>query len=244
MLKWIDLTEQQIDQLFNNLIEEIFKDEDMNTLSKLKKRKIIYNYLVNNKQYDKEYMNGIYSNYHNRTNKNRFARNLQQEFLHPLLTEKGVCNGFTQIYKVLLEKIGIYSMCLNCAVEYNNVYIGHQLNLVYNDESDTYSFDDITFGIQNNTTEGYFDYDNPEEKLQGVGPITIFNSNEIKWTVLDDEYVNFYMKRDSAPIERPQKLKELFNSPTNMLIESRKELLKYGVNIKKTDNCDIISRRR
>ena len=50
MLKWIDLTEQQIDQLFNNLIEEIFKDEDMNTLSKLKKRKIIYNYLVNNKQ--------------------------------------------------------------------------------------------------------------------------------------------------------------------------------------------------
>lgn len=244
MLKWIDLTEQQIDKLFVDLIEEIFKDEDMDTLSKFKKRKIIYNYLVNNKQYDQEYMNGIYSNYHNRTDKNRFARNLQQEFLHPLLTEKGVCNGFAQVYKVLLEKIGVYSMCLNCAVEYNNEYIGHQLNFVYDDEIDAYSFDDITFGIQNNTTEEYFDYDNPEEKAQGVGPITKVDSKEIKWAVVGDEYVNLYMKRDFSPLQRPQELKKLFNSPTNMLIEDRKELQKYGVNIKKIDNCDIISRRR
>ena len=244
MLKWKDLTEQQIDQLFNDLIEKIFKEEDINKLSKFEMRKIIYNYLVNNKQYDHEYMEGIYSNYHNRTNKNKFSRNLMQEFMHPLITEKGVCNGFTQIYKVLLEKIGVYAMCLNCAVEFNNEYVGHQLNLVYDDEFDAYSFDDITFGIQNNTTEEYFNYENPEEKIQGIGPITTFNLKKIKWTVLGDEYINIYMKRDSSPIKRPQKLNELFNRPTNMLIEDRKELLKYGVTIKKTDNCDIISKRR
>jgi hypothetical protein len=244
MLKWKDLTEQQIDQLFNDMIEEIFKEEDINKLSKFEMRKIIYNYLVNNKQYDHEYMEGIYSNYHNRTNKNKFSRNLMQEFMHPLITEKGVCNGFAQIYKVLLEKIGVYAMCLNCAVEFNNEYVGHQLNLVYDDEFDTYNFDDITFGIQNNTTEEYFNYENPEEKTQGIGPLTTFDSKEIKWAVVGDEYVNLYMKRDSSPIKRPQQLNELFNKSTNMLIEDRKELQKYGVNIKKVDNCDIISRRR
>ena len=244
MLKWENLTSQQIDKLFNDLIEEIFKDEDINNMSKFEKRRKIYSYLVKNKQYDNEYMSGIYSNYHNNTNNKRFARNLQQEFLHPMVTEKGVCNGFAQVYKVLLEKIGVYSMCLNCAVEYNNEYIGHQLNFVYDDEIDTYSFDDITFGIQNNTTEEYFNYDDPEEKAQGVGPITKVDSKEIKWAVVGDEYVNLYMKRYFSPLQRPQELKKLFNSPTNMLIEDRKELQKYGVNIKKIDNCDIISRRR
>ena len=46
MLKWENLTEQQIDKLFDDLIEEIFKDEDINNMSKFEKRKKIYNYLI------------------------------------------------------------------------------------------------------------------------------------------------------------------------------------------------------
>ena len=36
-------------------------------------------------------------------------------------------------------------------VEYKNEYVGHQLNLVYDDEFDTYSFDDVNFGIETKT---------------------------------------------------------------------------------------------
>jgi len=237
----ITLTQKEIDNLLNNMINIIFQKENIEELSKLKKRKKIYDYLVNNKEYDYELFEGIFNNYHETDRKKITSRNLPQEFIEPLITNKGICNGFAQVYKLLLEKIGIYSMCINCAIEYKNEYVGHQLNIVYNDETDTYSFDDITFGIQNNSTYDYFNYDNPEEKGQGIGPITKYNSKDIKWAVMSEGMINWYAKRDHSPVEPPTRLKPLFNSPQEMLIENRDDLIKYGVNIKKND---IINKRR
>ena len=51
MLKWENLTGQQIDELFDDLIEEIFKDEDINNMSKFEKRKK-YITIKKNEKYD------------------------------------------------------------------------------------------------------------------------------------------------------------------------------------------------
>ena len=238
MLKWNDLTQQQIDQLFNDMIEEIFKDEDMDTLSKFEKRRKIYNYLIENEKYDDEYYEKVFNSFHEKDYRKRFPRNQGQEFISPIVEKKGVCNGFAQAYKVLLEKIGVYSMCLVCAVEYRNEYVGHQLNLVYDDDSDTYSFDDVNFGIETKTEE-FFNYDNPEEKGQGIGTF-----KNIKWMFIDEKIVNTHAKRKHSPICIPRNLMPLIKNLGNWFIENPKELQKYGVNIKKVDNCDIISRRR
>ena len=238
MLKWENLTEQQIDKLFDDLIEEIFKDEDINNMSKFEKRRKIYNYLIENEEYDDEYYEKVFNNFHEKDWRKIFPRNQGQEFISPIVEKKGVCNGFAQSYKVLLEKVGVYSMCLVCAVEYKNEYVGHQLNLVYDDEFDTYSFDDVNFGIETKTEE-FFNYENPEEKGQGIGTF-----NDVKWMFLNEEAVNEHAKRDHSPIRVPRNLMPLIENLENWIFDNPKELQKYGVLIKKTDNCDIISRRR
>lgn len=127
------------------------------------------------------------------------------------------------MYKLLLEKIGIYSICINCMIKYEDEFIGHQLNLVYNEESNTFSFDDVTFGIIKQTNE-YFDYDSPEEleELQGLKPIY----KNIKWLILDEELINYYAKRDKSIIDSPIKIK-------NPNITNEKDFIENGIIIKK-----------
>lgn len=53
----------------------------------------------------------------------------------------GLCNSDSQVYKMLLELNGIYSVVVFCD---NNELRLHSINLVYDIDSDSYSFDDIS----------------------------------------------------------------------------------------------------
>lgn len=216
----MEITNENIKKLINKTLEEIKID---NNLTKYEQRKQIYEYLTKTKTYDYEYFEGILKNYNETNPKKRFPRNPENEFLAPLLTNKGICNGFAQIYKLLLEQIGIYSICINCMIKHENKFVGHQLNLVYNEESNTFSFDDVTFGIIKQTNE-YFDYDSPEEleELQGLKPIY----KNIKWMILDEELINYFAKRDKSIIDSPIKIK-------NPNITNEKDFIENGIIIKK-----------
>lgn len=144
--RWNYLTQENINYLLDEMSFEILKNYNINELTNYEKRKIIYEYLVKNKEYDLKYFEGILKNYEINREKS-FPRDLRQEFLQPLVSEKGICNGFSQIYKMLLERVGIYSLCINCRIKYKDQFVGHQLNLVYNEQTNEFSFDDVTYGI-------------------------------------------------------------------------------------------------
>lgn len=222
----MEITNENIKKLINQTLEEIKID---NNLTKYEQRKQIYEYLIKTKTYDYEYFQGILKNYNATNSQKRFPRNPVNEFLTPLLTNKGICNGFSQIYKLLLEQIGIYSICINCMIKHENEFVGHQLNLVYNEDSNTFSFDDVTFGIIKKTSD-YFDYDNPEEleELQGLKPIY----KDIKWMILDEEIINYFAKRQNCTIKPPITLKTLNITNQNdfkengIIIKTQKNLQK------------------
>ena len=62
-IKWINITEKDINNLLDMTIEKIFEKENIEELSNYEKRKIIYDYLVENKTYNEEYFARILSNY-------------------------------------------------------------------------------------------------------------------------------------------------------------------------------------
>ena len=202
---WNELSKKQIDNMLNETIKLIFFNYDIAKMTKYEKRKRIYEYLVCKKKYNEEYFSNILKNYIEKDPKKRFSRNLMEEFLEPLISDKGICNGFSQIYKLLLEKVGIYSICINCMIKHNNQFVGHQLNLVYDEETNTFSFDDVTFGIIKQDKEEYFDYDDPnnKEELQGYAPLY----NDIKWMAVEDDLINYYAKRQNSIIEKPNNIR-------------------------------------
>lgn len=223
-ITWKELSQKQIDNMLNATIEQIFLDYDMTTMSKYEKRKKIYEYLVNKKAYNEEYFSKILKNYNEKDPKKIFTRNLMEEFLEPLVSNKGICNGFSQIYKLLLEKVGIYSICVNCMIKHGNQFVGHQLNLVYADETNNFSFDDITFGIIKRTTEEYFDYDNPNDKEELQGYAQIYNG--IKWMIVGDDLINYYSKRQKNIIEKPNNIRI-----DDIALQDLSEFQKKGIRI-------------
>lgn len=66
-IKWNNITEKDINNLLDMTIEKIFEKENIEELSNYEKRKIIYDYLVENKKYNEEYFAGILSNYDKKT---------------------------------------------------------------------------------------------------------------------------------------------------------------------------------
>lgn len=163
---------------YKNLIIDMYKKIDIKIDdNSYKKRKEIYNFMIDNIKYD------YVSLYNYRFKNIRKKRSL--EIQDVLINYRGICNALAVVYKLLLEEAGIYSMCI-CIKN-------HMLNLVQN-ENNTFSFDDVTKGImtidfKNNnipikdkqfidmiqpksTTFDFFDYSlkNAEEYGQGKEP--------------------------------------------------------------------------
>lgn len=222
---WNELSQEQIDSMLNQTIKQIFFNYDITTMTKYEKRKRIYEYLVSKKTYNEEYFSNILKNYTETYPKKRFSRDLMEEFLEPLISDKGICNVFSQIYKLLLEKVGIYSICINCTIKNDIQFVGHQLNLVYDDETNDFSFDDVTFGIIKKETEEYFDYDDPnnKEEMQGCTPIY----DNVKWMIVEDDLINFYAKRQENVIERPKNIRI-----DDIMLQELSDLEKKGISIK------------
>lgn len=172
------INESEIEQIKNaikQLLDEIFEDYDINALSSNNKRKIIFDFFVNNSEYDFSRLNKI----------NSGERNLFSEIMDVLKIRKncqgeGVCHAYAIVYKLLCEELNIPNILVTCNVLENNLDyltnnninilrytirksqakydVRHMLNLVDNGDG-TVSFDDITEAILNKrkgTTNDYF----------------------------------------------------------------------------------------
>ncbi len=118
-------------QGYNQLIESLYKEIPI--LSKdnaFVRRKKTFDFFVNHISYDYERL------YDLRFNHIRGERRLEVQEV--LIHRRGICNSLAVVYKLLLEKAGIYAMCV-CVK-------GHMIDLVQNDDY-TFSFDDVTKAI-------------------------------------------------------------------------------------------------
>ena len=123
----LNLSFSDYDDLLNKMFMEIdISDED----TIFEKRKKVFDYFLEYISYDYVRL------YEFRFESKRIDRRL--EIQDVLIRRKGICNSLAVTYKLILEKCGIYSMCV-CMK-------GHMINLVQNYDG-TFSFDDITKAI-------------------------------------------------------------------------------------------------
>lgn len=206
--------------------KKIFENIDKEELSNYEKRKIIFDYLCNNIDYDYGKLIDIYlMNLHvkdddyikkidfieqylednnlknlglnkalNEKRKEKsptIGRDLAQELIDTIYNKKGICNSISQYYKLLLEHNNIYSACVIC----DNLNLrNHQINLVYDDDTDTYSFDDITSAIINITDKDKcfdYDYDTANELKQGLRPVGFILNMKSEDKELDQIFDSF-----------------------------------------------------
>ena len=148
----------EVNKILDQRIKEIFFDKDLNLLTNYEKRKIIFDYVCQKGKYNFKLLNDI--------SNNKASRNLISELYAALNEEESICNGFAGYYKLLLDRLNIYSVCICCN---DGTNVPHQLNLVKNDDG-TYSFDDVTSGIvRKENKDDYFDYDQEDANRLGQG---------------------------------------------------------------------------
>lgn len=178
-----------VNSKLDEILQLVFRDYDFEELTSMQKRNLIFNYLANDLQYDYEILEGIKSNYKNKNNK--VARDLSNEVMSVIYDKKGICNAISQVYKLLLEKIGIYAICICCN---DSTTVPHQLNLVYNKAENTFSFDDITSVIVGRgTNEDFFNYDIDDANKLGQGNKDVTPGQ--RWLALPTEMVYFLVGR-------------------------------------------------
>jgi len=194
----------EVEEKLNDINNRIFEDVDKTTLSDYKKRKMIFEYLCNNLEYDFDALTDLILNSRKLSINFDEILNMQpmvqyntvceilkkenipvesnfifhiirrikageykkvfsniQSVIRLLEEHKGLCNSDSIIYKLLLEKNNIYSAVYICD---NSEIRLHALNIVYDKENNTYSFDDISTYTaarvnMDVTPDMFFDYD-------------------------------------------------------------------------------------
>ena len=172
----MNIEESTLNSILKSVLERIFENKTFRDLSNFQRRQCVFNYLVNNNEYDFSLLNDIYSG------KKREYANEITSVLNPEVKNKGTCNGFSYAYKLLLDKLQIPCMLTICYILEDTVkdledkgintnttmierssggqyMIPHMLVLVQNEDG-TFSFDDITYAIANKGTEREQDYFN------------------------------------------------------------------------------------
>ena len=174
-------------------IETIFEFYDMSSLSSYYKIEIIFNYLTESIEYDYDFLERIREREINKENVN-LSRNPAQELLDVIYYKKGVCNGISQYYKLLLEQVGIKSFCVICD---DGTEVNHQLNLVYEEKTDSYSFDDVTSVIVGRGTKSdFFDYDVEHANKMDQGKKAFFHGEN--FFLLPETYVDYLIGRSKV----------------------------------------------
>ncbi len=180
---------KNVDIMLNSWLDTIFCQVEKQNLSPYQKRKLIFDFLVKNVKYDYQLLVQIMDH--------TASRNNAQE-IEKLLTEKiGICSSISQVYKLLLEKENIYSMCILC---HDGSEVIHQILLVQN-EDETLSFDDATSVIvKRGTEEDFFDYDLEDAKALGQGLIPILRNQN--FVPLSSLFVHLVVGREDTDFER------------------------------------------
>ncbi len=180
---------QELENKLQSKIKEIFKDYELDELSNYQKREIIFDYLYNTLSYNYELLEKI------KTSKKREGTRLVREpFLElkdVIDTNIGICNSISQYYKLLLEQLDIKAYCVICD---DGTSIKHEIVLVYDEDSDIYSFDDITSVIvKRGNKDTFFDYDVEVANRENQGTKEILEDN--KFVVLDEDYIDMIVGR-------------------------------------------------
>lgn len=183
----------------NETIRHIFKDVDLSLLSAYQKRQTIFSYLCGCLKYDFDLLEKIHNN---AVNKTKIFRNPREELKDVVFNNKGICSSISQYYKLLLEEVGIKSYCVICD---DGTPVNHQLSFVYDNDSEFYSFDDVTSVIvKKGTEEEFFDYDLEYAKSKNQGKKKIMESEE--FYILSEDYINYLLSREKSPIQTIEKL--------------------------------------
>lgn len=176
----------EFDMTLDKKISEIFKESNYTQFSKFQRRKMIFDYLVDNLEYDFELLTEIYD-YKPRDYKSEIMSGLNEGKKNEEGKGLAVCNGISYGYKLLLEKVGIESLLIASNIEVDNpdslgnldvehitksengkYKLGHMFILVKNEDG-TFSFDDPTCNIlHRNEGINWFNYELSEcaEKKQ------------------------------------------------------------------------------
>lgn len=180
-----------INNHLNSISSEIFDGHDKRVLTSLQKRYMIFNYLVNNYEFDWTSYN--YKCYFNK-------KILPHDSMYRLITErKGLCSSLTPFYKFLLERENIPSICCYCNLD--DLENQHMILLVKDENN--WSFDDVSGAIiGEDPIENLFGYDlleasklkTPQRGLMAVSskmidniyfkPIGVYNHEKIEEGVL------------------------------------------------------------
>jgi len=183
----------------HNTLKEIFCNYDFHKLNDYEKRKIIFEYLCNNISYDYELFNNI-KNFHE--GKGPVARNSLLELSNVINNKVGICNAISQYYKFLLEEVGISAYCVICD---DGTLVKHQLNLVYDEENKTYSFDDVTSVIVGRgNIEDYFDYNLEKANFFNQGNVEVTKGK--LWFILPEDYINYFVGRENTFVKTLEKM--------------------------------------
>ena len=189
-------------------INIIFNGYEINNLSYYEKRKMIFEYLTNTLNYDYDLLNQI-KNFE--IYKSKIIRDPIKELNSVINNNIGICNAISQYYKLLLEVVGIKSYCVICD---DGTEVNHQLNLVYDSDNDSYSFDDITSVIVGRgTIEDYYDYDLQFAHSVNQGNKKIMNDQS--FVVLPEDYINYLVNREISLSETLKRLPENILSVKN-----------------------------
>lgn len=181
---------EEINQQLDITIDKIFENYAIHELSEYEKRKIIFDYLCSTLTYDYELLEKIKNA---KKYKTPVSRNSKKELTSVVTNSHGICNGISQYYKLLLEKVGIKAHCVICD---DGTDVNHQLTLVYSDEKDAYSFDDITGVIVGRgTKEEYFDYNLEQANALGQGNRLLITKQY--FAMLPDDYIDYVVGRTS-----------------------------------------------
>lgn len=207
----------ELEKRLSQTIRIIFMDYNLSTLSQYEKREHIFEYLTSELSYDFNLLSKIRERELNKSEV-KISRNPKQELLDAIYTKKGICNAISQYYKLLLEKVGIKSYCVICD---DGTEVKHQLNLVYDENNDSYSFDDVTSVIvKRGSKEDFFDYDKEQAQKLNQGKKPVYEDQN--YFILPESYVNYLIGRSKSFSPQIEKL------PTNITSLKTKQELKIN----------------
>lgn len=173
----------ELEFIIKEKLAGIFKNEDYHDLSLYERRKKIYDNLYNSLEFDFEEL----------SNNSKDAR---KQIRDVLINNKGICNSIVYVYKIMLEKVDVYSLVLFCKDENDE----HTVMLVDNGDG-TLSFDDISIAIYSKKRKGImmskedrFDYDLEDAKVMKQG-INIIKNNE-KYLPFPSKLVNYLFEKN------------------------------------------------
>lgn len=208
--KWSDLYQKLLID-FN----EIFSDYIIETLSDEEKRKIIYDYFIDNFEYDYTLFDKIKIAHDSGI---KFRRYKGSELADTIFNHKGIYNGLNQYYKLLLEEAGIPAYYVY--YKYNNDYFSsfciictEDKNKVTIDEKKHYNFsiDDVVSGVLNKDKKSYFNYNADVARDKYKQGIEYINGAK-HYEFLDNPYINNVLLKRKSFSKNSTKVSKILDS--------------------------------